>query len=500
MIFSKKKTSKKVVAFYLAVAFFFTFFSFGKITSATSLYSQDLFSTVNTYSQVTGVSIPTLQGMFLNQNQNGMTGNVESFTFYSTTSDWPTVFDEGGSGFLISVDTCTVAWTIVANQKTCTGTGGSPANSTAGGAYGGSISNSGNYWTVTFPSGGFSLDSSKYYALNMLTNWYSGSYVTYDFDLGGISSGTCYATWYNYQTGVYASCLGGINDFMWSLNDSGGYIPPELDTTSSPLITFWTPATAYSTTTNSMTFNVQGISFATSTINWNLQNLDTGNYYQINYPEIPVGTGDFNLSTTTLQFSTSAPNSSCGLSTGSVCPTATTTLAAGLYQGNITIVDSNGLSDSVQVSFIVITSVYGTSPNPSTGILPATDFNAATSTTGLSATNLLSFLNIPQLLKTKAPFAYIPQIQNAIQQGIGTSTTATDLPSGVINFPMRTNFQSDGSYSTTTLSIDFFSTTTVTQMLSPTLQSLMRSVMVAIVWISMGYFLWEDVRKKKHLI
>lgn len=198
---------------------------------ASSLYSQLDFSNIETYSQINDVSIPSMQMQVINDNQNGMVGNVESITFYSTSDDWVDAFNNGGSGFLVNVQYCSVPWSFDSPGISCSGSAGTPSNSLGGPSYGASISNSGNYWTVDLPSGGFSLDPTKYYAIGVLPNWYigGGDYQTYDYTLGGISTGTCYNYWYDYQTGVTTDCLGGMTQIMYSLNGSGGFVPPPDD-------------------------------------------------------------------------------------------------------------------------------------------------------------------------------------------------------------------------------------------------------------------------------
>jgi len=121
-----------------------------------------------------------------------------------------------------------------------------------------------------------------------------------------------------------------------------------------------------------------------------------------------------------------------------------------------------------------------------------TDSTFGTSTL-LDTTNFLSFLNVPNLLKTKVPFAYIYQFASALTDTI-SSSTPTDIPSG------RFSVVLPQGHSSTTISVDMFSTTTVTYFLTPPLISGLRGLMVAITFFSLGLFLFHDARDKRHLI
>jgi len=102
------------------------------------------------------------------------------------------------------------------------------------------------------------------------------------------------------------------------------------------------------------------------------------------------------------------------------------------------------------------------------------------------ALNLLSFLNVPNLLQTKIPFAYIFQIYDGITTGISSSTAAT-IPSG--------NFIWTGINGATT-TIDFFSTTTIGYYFSPTLINKWRALELTILYIIFGYALYLRAKHK----
>jgi len=123
------------------------------------------------------------------------------------------------------------------------------------------------------------------------------------------------------------------------------------------------------------------------------------------------------------------------------------------------------------------------------------DYTGATvgTSTLLDTTNFLSFLNVPQLLQERLPFSYVFQTITVIRATI-SSTTAGTIPTGTVNFPFP-----NGHGGTTTIPVDFFSTTTITYFLTPTYISLFRGLMVATLYISFIYFLYHDARSKKHL-
>jgi len=119
-----------------------------------------------------------------------------------------------------------------------------------------------------------------------------------------------------------------------------------------------------------------------------------------------------------------------------------------------------------------------------------TAYNATLGTsTVLSTTNLLSFLDVPVLLQTKVPFAYIFQIRDGIYEGISSSSTNA-IPSG--------NFVWSG-IGTGTTTFDFFSTTTVGYYLSPTLIGLWRAFLLVVLYVGFGFSLYNIARKQLHI-
>jgi len=106
----------------------------------------------------------------------------------------------------------------------------------------------------------------------------------------------------------------------------------------------------------------------------------------------------------------------------------------------------------------------------------------------LSSTNLLSFLNVPSLLQTKIPFAYIFQIADGFATGLNASSTA--IPSGVMSYKLP---------GVATSSEDMFSTSTISRFLSPTMIATLRGLQLAILYILVGYALYR-IAKSKHLL
>jgi len=138
------------------------------------------------------------------------------------------------------------------------------------------------------------------------------------------------------------------------------------------------------------------------------------------------------------------------------------------------------------------TPIYGSwysflaTSSPEYSPLPQT-VGTATSTLP-SAYNLLSFLNVPELLRTRIPFAYIFQIYAGIQLGI-SSSTGTIIPSGTMSY-----LNTRGSTTTQ----DMFSTTTIGYYLSPTLINLWRTFLLVVLYAEFGYALYNRLKPKEH--
>lgn len=217
---------------------------------------------------------------------------------------------------------------------------------------------------------------------------------------------------------------------------------------------------------------------------------------------------------------------------------ATTTLPVGNYQ--ICVLNSHGASGLGQNKFEVAVSsfnnsLYGTitengslslntisgvpavptlpnesnfisqieSGNLNTGIPLLDQYATATASSApsLNATNFLSFLNVPQLLATRVPFAYIVQIYGALTSALSTASSSGQLfPTTTLNLGFPTSFSASGAeVGSTSLSINYFSTSTLTEIMGPTVLAVIRTLLGAIVYVELGMWLWRDARSKKHL-
>jgi len=114
---------------------------------------------------------------------------------------------------------------------------------------------------------------------------------------------------------------------------------------------------------------------------------------------------------------------------------------------------------------------------------PFTQFTGATvgTSTLLDTTNLLSFLNVPALLQTKVPFGYFFEAKDAIIAGINSTSTAT-IPLGTITFKIPGR---------ATSTIDMFSTTTISYFLTPDKITLLRGIMLAVLYFELAYVLYK---------
>jgi len=113
----------------------------------------------------------------------------------------------------------------------------------------------------------------------------------------------------------------------------------------------------------------------------------------------------------------------------------------------------------------------------------------ASSTVGsaglVSSTNLLSFLNVSKLLRTKVPFGYFFEASDAIQKAINATSTDYVVPIGTVQIQLPTG---NGTYSTSTFVL--FSTSTVSYFLTPSVVSVLRGLMVTILYIEFLYLLY----------
>lgn len=480
-----KNSSKKVYALYLAVAFFFTVFSFSNSVYADTLFSRNVIDSTSVadspnglYGYIGGTHVnyfPRQDDMVINFSFDPT--DVTTFTFYPDMSTCPNT----ANAHYVQLHDVTSG-----EDWTWTFTAGAALNAEGGceASYsGGAPSRDINGETINFTiiAADFSLGNG-YSILGNNDATISGSlvktFVNYPSDGETLDTGI--------QTMAFAFC---------DASPCNAIAPTPPDNSSQPTIGFFSPANGSTATSTTVNFHVTGHSFATSTIVWLLNNFDNaGNYTVV----MPLGSpaGTFDVSTSTIYYSPTTVNINF-LSDGSIdtsnLGTATTTTDIGFYIGSLNVMDVLGQQSTTPTTFTVVSSPYSGVVNVSGGILlPAT--TTATNTSGLSQTSLLSFLNVPNLLKTRVPFAYIFQMYSTMMSAIGTTTVASTIPTGTFTIPWR-NYTG-----TTTISVDMFSTTTITYFLNQTAIDLLRGLMVAVTYFSCGWFLFHDARNRKHII
>ncbi len=102
-----------------------------------------------------------------------------------------------------------------------------------------------------------------------------------------------------------------------------------------------------------------------------------------------------------------------------------------------------------------------------------------------TSTGFFDFLNVPYLLQTKAPFAYIYQVGALLQDLDSISATATPLfvlPLGMAS----TTLPGVGD-------IEFFSADTVTELMPDSFISFMRAIIIAVIYVGLGLLLFRNV-------
>jgi len=140
--------------------------------------------------------------------------------------------------------------------------------------------------------------------------------------------------------------------------------------------------------------------------------------------------------------------------------------------------------DSYIFSFVYSNGSWYNAVNSNLNI-PDIALNVSTTSSGF-----LSFLNVPELLKTRAPFAYLPLMWGILSDtsGIATSTIA----SSTLSFVMAS-----GTASQRTISVDFFSETVFRKFLDQNTIDLLRNLMLYILYASTGWFIYHDLKNRK---
>jgi len=472
MISQNKNSSKKVYALYLAVAFFFTAFSFGKTAHAENLFIQPDASVEMNIVPSGGGNSGTAIYYPNGNNPIGFTGQLKYITVkYADGNAAQSYFAEGGShnpGSWAGFATCSVPW----SGQSCSGTAdfGGMTNT---------IAYDGDY--VTFEvSGTFNVTSGQYMRYNLKYDE-TGSHDRLQYM--GDDSGTCEILSFdltNSCTGTYDL---GLTKAFIVLSGTGGFVPPEPPETH---IISLTPS-EFSSTTSPFAFH---FNFYNSSDNPVLNACVTL------YDEAIGGPPGFKWreGCSALSF---LPDATIDFSQYfSAYPTGDWAMVGEIFDQNGTLIEATTTrffvtSDSSGYQNFIPSQDYATTTGFT--IPQFTDSTVGTSTL-LDTTNFLSFLNVPQLLKTKVPFSYIFQIGDAIDSGL-SSSTALEIPSGTFEVELPL-----GTHGTTTLEVDMFSTTTITYFLNDTAISSLRGLMAAITYIGMGMFIFFDARSKKYLI
>lgn len=119
--------------------------------------------------------------------------------------------------------------------------------------------------------------------------------------------------------------------------------------------------------------------------------------------------------------------------------------------------------------------------------IPDQGFSSSTfaTSTALDSGNLLSYVNVPQLLLTKAPFGYFFQIYGIVTNAVNNPPEASNF--GVGDFDINLN-------GATTI-IVMFSTSTVAHFLTPSIISPIRALLVAITYIITAISIYHIVRQ-----
>jgi len=345
---------------------------------------------------------------------------------------------------------------------TCSTTGTTsldcPTSVTYSGNYSGAFYQ-GRYPSITTPFGSYSTTGAiNAHLLSDLLN------PSYNFGTALTSNGAGAGDyWFSAcLDGTGTTCPSGLyyTSFYW---DGAGTVTPITTPTATTWIAPYTPATNTYQATTSRLFSAQYFF-----------NCD------ISYGILDQVTFEFrNLS--------GGPNPSVTASNISICGTATLSKQVGLiasttYMWRPVMTSSTGSSTALIGEWYTFT----TQPQPS-DFTPNTAANATLGTSTLvSTTNLLSFLNVPQLLSTKVPFGYFFEAKDSIETAI-SSSTPIPVPSGTFSIRIGD--------STTT--VDMFSTTTVSYFLSAGTISTLRSLMVAALYIEFLYLLYHRAKSTK---
>jgi len=335
---------------------------------------------------------------------------------------------------------------------------------------------SGSYSTETFTFSGATLVSgSSYYLAVVFVNGNDSSNTLYPCSNSGALTGNWYAE-------------GNYNTSSFSMINTGSIVG-SISVSSIPVTAGFT---SFSFSTTTQTVNVQGAIIGTSTPLawsqvlqvWKLTQVGQFNEWGREYLGSfrATSTENFNVTYSYLPNSTvSGNNNIYGLVAGTV------------FEADIKQETSTGLELVVSTSTALTATTTQFIYDVTTGQLIWNSTMGSTSTTTGSDTNFLGFLNVPNLLATKWPFAYIFQISQVLISEIASSTP-TAIPSSSFNVHLGI-----AGHASTTLQVDMFSTSTIAYFLTPTTTSTLRALMVAVTYFSTLWFLFHEAKHKKLL-
>jgi len=123
------------------------------------------------------------------------------------------------------------------------------------------------------------------------------------------------------------------------------------------------------------------------------------------------------------------------------------------------------------------------------GIVTQEDLNFQLELENATSTDnpFTKFFQVPTLMKTKIPFAWLIQVGSSLQTAIATTSTS-NIPSGSFNWKLP-------NQATTT--IDMFSSSTIKYFFSDTYITLFRTLESAMIYFGLGWFLYHDAKKRK---
>lgn len=351
-------------------------------------------------------------------------------------------------------------------------------------------------YTFTFNTP-FYASSTKVWAITPVRGTYGQDLKVYgSANASSFPSGTCSG----FSSLVTSPCTGGtgINDIYFIVYDQNGatYPPAVTSTTLNP---------------SAGTFNVVGTWMASTTACasqyldvW--QNTGLESHRQLSLHGVfPITTAPI-YATTSGAFNFTFDIIDSSVSVGATSTTYSLTpnqqFNAQLYQSTCGYdpFTGSGVAPALLTSTTTVT--VATSSTVVAGGINNNPFTGANfgSTDLPTSTDMLSFVNVPNLLATKVPFAYVFQISSVIYNAVNGSTSASAIPSGSFSVKFPVKFGISGvATATTTIKIDMFSTSTIGYFLTPSYVGLLRGLMVAVTYFLTAWYLFHEARNRKLL-